>query len=545
MVAAGFIVEQSILGTVSFVLFVVYCLQLKQDIHIENVVNLQTGTSTIVFRRTKSLGYTAYIFHLGGVIGCFILILRSIDPFPVLGIYPFVATDLLSHVGIAVLLSTIFEGLGSMASKLYFKLNLPVNENFLQKWIRVITYCTFAAAVITWIIENFVSDKLMYSAGVYFIYGTIIQWIILFMYMRMIQVFQLQLNSTPLLRQNSSVVKSIKKLITVRNLFMLINILLTSYQIYVFAIQVRDQSKLDPIDPDDYSPILAPLYLTQVIGYTILLWFSYVSKSKAGEQQGLSEVSATDLRANAVPIALIQKRDEERNQMNQVIRPSQPNREVQKIQEVQEVVVKFKPHEMDPKMKVLDTEELQHTTINRQVSNTSENSQNLQNIYETYQSYPTDTFRSEVSSDPSGPVSPDELRRLMRLIEQQTEAEKEGRLDEFIAEQERIAAVRNTTTDTPGNDADYLVQQIQAMKERDRYERIRAGQPQTRRVFDINSLSSNGCSVPPSPPPFHPEEYTQQPDATTRVLFAIPDEGYYSSASDLDLVKPKHSKPKK
>jgi hypothetical protein len=165
MVATGFIVEQAILGLASIVLFVVYCLQLKQDIHIENVVNLQTGTSTIVLRRTKSLGYTAYIFHLGGVIGCFILILRSIDPFPVLGIYPFVVTDLLSHVGIAVLLSTIFEGLGSMASKLYFKLNLPVNENFLQKWIRVITYCTFAAAVITWVVENFVSDKLMYSAG--------------------------------------------------------------------------------------------------------------------------------------------------------------------------------------------------------------------------------------------------------------------------------------------------------------------------------------------------------------------------------------------
>lgn len=519
MVATGFIVEQAVLGLTSLVLFGIYCTQLKQDIYIENVINTQIGTSTIVFKHTKSLGYTAYIFHLGGVIGCFILILRSIDPFPVLGIYPFVATDLLSHIGIAVILSTIFEGLGSMASKLYFKLNLPVNENFLQKWIRVITYCTFAAAIITWIVENFVSDKLMYSAGVYFIYGTIIQWIILFMYMRMIQVFQLQLNCAPLLRKDSSVVKSIKKLITVRNLFMLVNTLLTSYQIYVFAIQVRDQSKLDLIDPDSYSPILAPLYLTQVIGYTILLWFSHVSKSQAGEQQGLSEVSATDLRANVVPIDLIQRRAEERNQAVQ-------------SKEVREVVVKFKQHEMDPKMKVLNTEELQHTTINQQTDNTSENSQN---IYETYQSYPTDTFRSEVSSDPSVQVNPDEFRRLMRLIDQQTEAEKEGRLDEFIAEQERLATVRSTTTCTPFNDADYLVQQIQAMKEKDRYERIRAGQPQNRRTFDITSFSSNGSSVPPSPPPFHPEEYTQQPDSTTGVLFAIPDEGYHSNVSDLDL----------
>ena len=50
---------------------------------------------------------------------------------------------------------------------------------------------------------------------------------------------------------------------------------------------------------------------------------------------------------------------------------------------------------------------------------------------------------------------------------QQIEAEKEGRLDEFIAEQERLATVRSTTTCTPFNDADYLVQQIQAMKEKD------------------------------------------------------------------------------
>ena len=494
MVATGFIVEQSILGTASFVLFVVYGFQLKQDISIENVINLQTGTSTIIFKHVKSLGYTAYMFHLGGFIGCFILILRSIDPFPVIGIYPFVVTDLLSHVGIAVLLSTIFEGLGSMASKLYFKLNLPVNENFLQKWIRFITYCTFVAAIITWIVENFVSEKLMYSAGVYFIYSTIIQWIILFVYMRMIQVFQLQLNSTPLLHQNSSITKSIKKLITVRNLFMIVNILLTSYQIYVFSIQVRDQSNLDSIEPDKYSPILAPLYLTQVIGYTILLWFSYVSKRQAGEQQGLSEVSATESQSNNTSVDLIQKRNEEIEQTTRAVRVNQA------VQEVREVVVKFKQHEIDSKMKVLDTEELQRTTINRQISDTSEDSQ-VQNTY--------GTFRSEVSSDPSVPVSPDELLRLMRLIEQQTEAEKEGRLDEFIAEQECLATNKNVTNDTSGNDADYLVQQIQAMKERDRYERIRTGQPQSRHVFDATSISSNGASVPPSPPPFHPEEYTQ------------------------------------
>src|SRR5690606_11867108 len=123
----------------------------KRDITIENIINLQSGSSTLVLKRTKSLGYTAYIFHLGGTIGCFILIVRSVDPFPVLGIYPYVATDLLSHVGIATLLITIFEGIGAMASKLYFKLNLPVNENFLQIWIRRVNYVTMFVAILTWV----------------------------------------------------------------------------------------------------------------------------------------------------------------------------------------------------------------------------------------------------------------------------------------------------------------------------------------------------------------------------------------------------------
>ena len=109
MIATGFIIEQTIFGIVSFCLFIIYCRQLKQDIQIENVVNLQTGTSAIILKHVKSLGYTAYVFHLGGVIGCLILVIRSIDPFPVLGIYSFVITDCLSHIGIGILLITILK----------------------------------------------------------------------------------------------------------------------------------------------------------------------------------------------------------------------------------------------------------------------------------------------------------------------------------------------------------------------------------------------------------------------------------------------------
>lgn len=467
MIATGFIIEQTIFGIVSFCLFIIYCRQLKQDIQIENVVNLQTGTSAIILKHVKSLGYTAYVFHLGGVIGCLILVIRSIDPFPVLGIYSFVITDCLSHIGIGILLITIFEGLGSMSSKLYFKLNLPGKENFLQKWIRIISFVTLITSITTWVVENFVSKKLMYSAGLYFIYGTIIQWVVLFMYVKMIQIFKLQINNSSLLGQQLSIIKSVKKLVLVKNVFAIINIGLTIYQIYVFVDQVTNQSELNPIQADQYSPILAPLYVTQIVAYSILLWFSYSSKKEAGEQIGMSEASVTYNPQSDKPIS----------------------------GEIQEVVVKFKAHEIDPKMKILNTDELQRTTINRPTTNASEDSQN----------YPTDTLRTGISSDPSVPIDQDELKRLMRLIDQQTEAEKEGRLEEFIEEQEKLANNRNSNT--YGDDSDFIVQQIQAMKERDHYEQLRTNQYSDKRLF--YDVSSNNSSLPPSPPPFNPNEFEQ------------------------------------
>ncbi len=546
MVAIGFIVEHAILGTWSLILFVLYFTQLRQDISIERIVNMQTGesNSSIIFKNTKSLGYTAYVFHLGGTIGCLILIVRSIDPFPVLGVLPFVATDLLSHLGIAVLLNTLFEGMGSMASKMYYKLNLPVGGNFLQWWIRLISYLTVMVAMITWAVENFVSNILMYSAGVYFIYGTCIQWIILLIYNRMIRVFQGQFGSGSQFLNDSSAAKSMKKLGWIRSMFLGINIFLTIYQIYIFINQVRSRETRESLkmNPNQYHPVSAPLYLIQILGYSLLLWFCYIPSNKIGNKAvGLSETSMTNISKKVA--------------IRQMHAP-----------EVQEVVVKFKNHEaMHP---AINNEDPQHTTIaiNRQGSIDSHESQidaegrMLPPIYNSYRSYPSDTVNStaisETSTDIVEPIHPDELRRLMRLIEQQAQAEKEGRLDEFIKQQES-SNLRGTFT----SDQQYLHNQIQAMKEREYYERMRFNRANNFRDnnFRADNLSaglspnnsappsiphSANNSAPPSAPPSPPQNTA---DRSFRRLFVVPDDeaGYLSSSSDLNTALGKSRKVKK
>ncbi len=561
MIATGYIVEQSVLGAWSLLLFVFYAIQLKQDVYIERIVNIQDGaqTNSIVFRRTKSLGYTAYIFHLGGTLGSLILVIRSIDPFPALGILPFVATDLLSHIGIAVLLNTLFEGIGAIASKVYYKLNLPIDENFLQRWIRRLSYVTMFVAIITWIIENFVSSQLMYSAGAYFLYGTIIQWIILILFSRMIRIFESQLGpNSPLIKDNS-LRESIRKLKWIQFLFLFINTLLTIYQIYVFAGQIRNRTTRDELDIDseNYKPISAPLYLTQIVGYTILLWFCYVPSKKAGNQVGLSEVSEATRTAYLANASAGER---------QIL-------EERKVTEIREVVVKFKDHELDPKIKVLDTEELQRTTVNRQLSGEASDPVSLQDIHLKYQQ--NGSVRSNASSDYQ-PIDPQELQRLMRIIEQQEQAEKEGKLDELLAQQERdlkvtqalYASRGDDTQDTNSgfdNDRDFLSYQIQAMKEREYYERVRhsaneqltkhTGQALRQAMQNIDQSSDSGLSsVPPTPPPFL-EDYQEYPmpasqksmrkekDASTRVLFDIPDdETLGQSSSSSDLNRPQKSK---
>lgn len=540
MVAAGFIVEQVILGCWSVVLFVLYGLQLYQDISIEQIVDMQTGAtnSTIVFRRTKSIGYTAYIFHLGGVIGCLILVIRSLDPFPVLGIYPFVATDLLSHIGIAVLLNTLFEGIGSIASKLYYKLNLPVNENFLQKWIRIISYTTLLVAFITWIVENFVSNLLMYSAGVYFLYGTIIQWIIFILFSRMLRIFKGQLGPNSPLLKDRSIRESIKKLQWIQFLFVTINVALTIYQIFVFANQIKNRSTVESlnINHDSYKPISAPLYLTQIAGYSILMWFCYIPADKAGVQAGLSEASEmTNVYGNVYGNQYVNGNgngNQSPNQPNFNGDRTQNDKRTQNHTSIQEVVVKFKSHEMDPKMKVLDSEELKRTTINRQI--TYENSNFDEPNTREGSIYPTDTIRStadtDLSSDQQGPLPQDELRRLMHLIEQQEQAAKEGKLDP----QEYI---------TRPDDSAFLMNQIQAMKDLDIYERIRSNRPKNVDNYSISSGSS--AQNPPTPPVFDPSQYSRELDRTSRKLFVVPDDelGYTSSSSDLSVTLSKSRIP--
>ena len=93
-------------------------------------------------------------------------------------------------------------------------------------------------------------------------------------------------------RTTDQVIKqSIKKLRWIQFIFFLIIFVLTIYQIYVFADQVENKSRIVPIDGENYSPIQAPLYVTQIVSFAVMLWVSYIKPKLAGNVKGLSEVT--------------------------------------------------------------------------------------------------------------------------------------------------------------------------------------------------------------------------------------------------------------
>jgi hypothetical protein len=290
-VSISYIIEQSILVAWNLSLLAMYSIQLRQDSIIEYLtdgISELNSNSAIIIQRIKRVGRTAIILHIGGFIGCIINAIRCVDPFPVLGIYNYSATDLLSHIGIATLLITLFEAISSMILKMFIQLKYKSTR--FQRIVRCISYLTLVVAVSTWIVENYVSYTLMYSAGVYFVYGTIIQWILFVLYVYTIRSINTYVVCYT--GENRYILNSmLKKLIFIKYLFFIANTVLTAYQIYTFIYQVKDKLLVTTSDKTKYYFPQVPLLIAQLVGYTFILYFSYIKSSIVGDVNGMSEVT--------------------------------------------------------------------------------------------------------------------------------------------------------------------------------------------------------------------------------------------------------------
>jgi hypothetical protein len=306
----------------------------------------------IVLNKVRSTGSTALILHVGGFIGCVICVLRSIDPFPVLGVYNYKATDLLSHIGVAVLLTTVFEAISAMVSKVFinFRYDSYGYSKYFLKTVRFVSFMTFTVAIVTWVVENYITDVLMYSAGVYFTYGTCIQWTIFVLYLltlRQIANYCESIKDTITSDKMHALRSMIRKLQFIKYMFFVILSILTGYQTYTTVNQIRYKQTIEKLDSDEYTFPNVPVFTTQVVSYTILLYFSYIKPTDAGNQKGFSDASAY--------------KESSLNTITSRIIPG--DIPLVNTTSVREIIVKFKDEEMDPKIKVLDSEALKRSSV--------------------------------------------------------------------------------------------------------------------------------------------------------------------------------------
>jgi hypothetical protein len=282
-------------------------------------------------------------------------------------------------------------------------------------------------------------------------------------------------------------------------MFFAILSLLTGYQVYTFYGQVANRSTIENIHSEDYAFPKVPLFMVQILSYTILMYFSYINSNKAGNQTGLSEVS-TNHSLVRDPQRAVQSIPADTDNGVDLLHPVP----------VREVMVKFKDDEIDPKMKVLDSEALKRSSINSDsvlidiaatykhlATNTHEtgsadNTDELEGSQNAV-GYPHDTWQS--TSDTScDQITPEQLEVLLKCLAEQEAAEKAGRLDEYLAHMESKQYVAYTR-ETIQHATDYLTQQILAMKQEEErnkhYNRQLSSHQFVAPTDDVDSHSDN------------------------------------------------------
>ena len=65
--------------------------------------------------------------------------------------------------------------------------DIPANMLFIS---RILYVALFSCAIITWAIGSFVTNVMIYSEGIYLIFITAIEWMLLFIYVKIIKTFK-------------------------------------------------------------------------------------------------------------------------------------------------------------------------------------------------------------------------------------------------------------------------------------------------------------------------------------------------------------------
>lgn len=282
-----YIIEQLILSSWSIILLTLYLRQL----HYNKI------TRRIVFEKQsqyKTLGKTAIILHYGGTATSILLVIRSVDPIPVFGLYPPELIDAISHTTSAILLITIYETISCLISKLFIYITITTTQSInTTLLIRTIHLLTILVSTTTTLVSSLITKRTIYSDGIFIVYVLISQWIMFLLYIltytTYLRYYEVVKNS---LRYNISVTihKFLKKLNQIKYAGLLCLIPLTLYEIYLLFTNIN--TDISEPDKDNYKFGEAIFMYAHCIIASLILYFSYINPSYSTNKPGLSEVSA-------------------------------------------------------------------------------------------------------------------------------------------------------------------------------------------------------------------------------------------------------------
>jgi hypothetical protein len=269
-----------------------------------------------IISRISQLGRTRLILHRVCLIGSIILVIRSVDPIPILGIYPFVVIDILSQTNTAILVSGVLISLQTLVSSTYGRSHLDVPYYF-QIMSNILAILITLAAISTACIAEWITRQSIYSDGIYMCVLTIGDLVFLIFFWMVIQRFEKKVKMLSIQKDVVALDNQYEYIDTLQKknskdrmecirkvdrgdrrlkiLFwyttgIFILILLAQgwklYNIFTTNYIIEDE------DPEKFNPIACMFMILQNIAISVILFFFPTPKSKL--LRPISDISGTD-----------------------------------------------------------------------------------------------------------------------------------------------------------------------------------------------------------------------------------------------------------
>lgn len=285
--------EQYFLTIYSVTLLLLYLYQIKNDVIINRTIDMQNAHGTIIINKTEPIGESRKWLHYTGFLVAILMVIRVLDPVPVLGFYHYGFVDIISKSCTAILLIGSMQAtrciLETSAELFTYQDVIPT-----RVIIHLISVILLLSAIICSLVQTFGTSVAFWSDGIYLFICFLVTSIFISSFGVAVKKVTtglepaLNLTSTTNMTNYERIVKVIRRLkyTFVGALSLCVVIWIVQVYLLINISKFRNRSSPSSDDFSNYNNF----FWIQCVGSSIMFKFSYLEPTRFGKAKPLSEI---------------------------------------------------------------------------------------------------------------------------------------------------------------------------------------------------------------------------------------------------------------